>query len=138
MAVLQHPESVDLALARRAAYAAFSNASLAVVRDGIAGSLDHYTAADWLDRVIDEVPAPFATLVKELAVAPIPVKGDDELTMYCTGVTSALVDRDLSRKKAELLGRLQRTDSGMEPDRFRELQHELARIEQERRLLRAD
>lgn len=138
MAVLQHPEAVDIALARRAAHAAFANASLAVVRDGIAGSLEHYGATDWLDQVIDEVPTPFATLVKELGVAPMPVKDDDELAGYCTGVTAALVDRDLSRQKAELLGRLQRTDSHAEPERSRELQRELSRIEQERRQLRAE
>lgn len=138
MALLQHPEAVEIELARKAAHAGFANASLAAVRDGLAGSMEHYRAQDWLDRVIAEVAAPFATLVKELGVAPLPVKNDDELATYCTGVTSALVDRDLSRQKAALLGRLQRTDSATEPERFREIQRELARIEQERRALRAD
>ena len=138
MALLQHPEAVDRELALRASQSAFVNPSLAVVRDGIAGSMEHYASPNWLTFVIDEVPIPFQTMVKELGVAPIPVKEDRELAVYCTGVTSALIDRDLSRRKAELLGRLQRTDAAAEPDRSRELQRELARIEQERRLLRGD
>ena len=138
MALLQHPEAVSLDLAQRAIQVVFANASLAVVRDGIAVSMDAYSSANWLDRVVDEVPTLFATLVKELGVAPIPVKDGHELTIYCTGVISALIDRDLVRRKAELLGRLQRFDSIADPARYRELQQELMRIEQERRLLRGD
>ncbi len=138
MALLQHPEAVSLELAQRAAQVVFGNSSLAVVRDGIAVSMDDYATTNWLDRVIEEVPTVFSTLVKELGVAPIPVKDGHELTIYCSGVISALLDRDLVRRKAELLGRLQRFDSAADPGRYRELQQELMRIEQERRQLRED
>src|SRR5450830_1489632 len=65
MAILQHPEAIGVDLAQRASHAAYSNASLAVVRDGIAASMDAFDSTEWLDRVIAEVPAPFAMLVKE-------------------------------------------------------------------------
>lgn len=138
MALLQHPESVPSALAQRAVQSGFVNASLAVVRDGVAGAMDRYGTATWLDAVVDEVPRPFTTLVRELGLAPLPVKDDDELALYCVGVASALVDRDLSRRKADLLGRLQRMDAVAEPDLFRQTQRGLAELEQERRALRAD
>ncbi len=136
MAMLQHPEAVNVDLARRAVAVQFSNASLAVVRDGIAASMDAWSSPGWFDRVIEEVPIPFAMLVKELGVAPIPVKVSAELPVYCTGVTAALVDRDLLRRKSELLGKLQRADGEADADHSRELQRELVRIEQERRSLR--
>jgi DNA primase len=138
MAILQHPESIGVSLVQRASQAAYSNASLAVVRDGIAASMDAFESTDWLDRVIHEVPAPFARLVKELGVAPIPEKEGRELTIYCQGVTANLIDRDLLRRKAELLGSLQRTDAAAEPARYREIQVELVRIEAERRELRGN
>jgi DNA primase len=138
MAILQHPESIGVSLVQRASQAAYSNASLAVVRDGIAASMDAFESTDWLDRVIREVPAPFARLVKELGVAPIPEKEGRELTIYCQGVTANLIDRDLLRRKAELLGSLQRTDAAAEPARYREIQVELVRIEAERRELRGN
>jgi DNA primase len=138
MAMLQHPESIGVSLVQRASRAAYSNASLAVVRDGIAASMDAFESTDWLDRVIREVPAPFARLVKELGVAPIPEKEGRELTIYCQGVTANLIDRDLLRRKAELLGSLQRTDGAAEPQRYREIQVELVRIEAERRELRGN
>ncbi|MBC7723564.1 MAG: DNA primase [Burkholderiaceae bacterium] len=138
MAILQYPEAVGRELAMRVTQVEWSNSSLAVVRDGIVVSLDAFDSPTWLDRVIDEVPQSFASLVKELGVAPIPVKDDAELPLYCTGVTSALIDKDLVRRKRDLLGELQRLDGVADPVRSRELQTELVRVEQERRALRED
>ena len=137
MAMLQHPEALDIELARRAVAVTYSNASLAVVRDGIAASMDDWASSRWLERVLREVPTPFASFVTELGVAPIPVKDAAELPSYCTGVTAALVDRDLLRRKGELLGRLQRVES-TDVATSRSLQEELMRIEAERRSLRGD
>ncbi len=138
MAMLQEPEAIGEERLRRASQAAFANPSLAVVRDGIASTLADGIGAGWLDRVIAEVPAPFAMLVKELGVAPLPEKEGRELTLYCQGVTATLIDRDLLRRKAELLGSLQRTDAAAEPARYRELQVALMQTEADRRELRGD
>ena len=138
MAILQQPTEVGRPLVERAAQAGFANASLAVVRDAIAISLDSLESTGWLERIIEEVPAPFSTLVKELGLAPIPEKSGRELAAYCQGITSALIDRDLLRRKAELLGRLQRTDAAAEPERYAEVQRELVRVEAERRALRSE
>lgn len=138
MAILQQPGEVGVELVGRAARVSFSNASLAVVRDAIAANLDNVDSVGWLELIIDEVPAPFSTLVKELGLAPIPEKEGRELSLYCQGITSALIDRALLRSKAELLGALQRADSSVEPERFAELQRELVRVEAERRALRSD
>jgi DNA primase len=138
MAILQQPLEVGRPLVERAAQTGFSNASLAVVRDAIAASLDSLESTGWLERIIDEVPAPFSMLVKELGLAPIPEKSGRELAAYCQGLASSLIDRDLLRRKADLLGRLQRTDSAQEPERYTELQRELVRVEAERRALRED
>jgi DNA primase len=142
MAVLQLPAEVGIDLATRASQSAFANPSLAVVRDGVASSLAGeegiaaFNSTGWLDRVIAEVPAPFSMLVKELGVAPIPEKSGRELDAYCQGITLALIDRDLLRQKAELLGRLQRSNAAAEPERYSQLQRELVRVESERRALR--
>ncbi|CAN5306073.1 hypothetical protein BH09ACT1_BH09ACT1_27350 [soil metagenome] len=136
MAILQHPEAVPAELVQRLTQAAFSNSSLAVVRDGMAGSMDAYDTPSWLDRVVAEVPLPFANLVRELGIAPLPQNGRRELTVYCQGVTANLIDRDLLRRKRDLLGSLQRSDAVADPAGYRALQVELVRIESERRVLR--
>jgi DNA primase len=138
MAVLQHPDAVGRELALRLSLVAFANPTLSVVRDGIAASMDAFDSPQWLERVSEEVPAAFSGIVSQLAVAPIPEKGGRELSIYCRGVVASLIGRDLLASKAELLGRLQRTEPATEPDRYRELQRELMRVEAERRALIGD
>lgn len=135
MAILQRPADVGVDFISRAARVAFFDNTLAVVRDGIATSLAHVEAADWLQRVADEVPVIFATLVKQLGVAPIPQR-EELLATYCRGVVSALIERELLRNKKDLMGALQRLDSAAEPARYAELQRELMATEAERRTLR--
>lgn len=135
MAILQHPEDVGRELVMRLALVAFSNPTLQVVRDGIAASMDEFSSPKWISRIAEEVPSIFAGIVNQLVVAPIPEKSGRELSLYCSGVVSSLIGRDLLAKKAELLGRLQRTDAAAEPDRYRELQRELMSVESERRTL---
>jgi len=138
MAILQQPAAVGRELIDRAGQVAYANPSLAVVRDAIVASMEAVDGAGWLDRVISEVPGPFATLVKELGVAPLPERDGRELEIYCQGVTTDLISRDLLRRKAEMLGRLQRTDAVADAERYREIQRELVRIETERRALRSE
>jgi DNA primase len=137
MAMLQHPELIGVDILQRATQTTFANSSLAVVRDGIAASLTHAASPDWLATVIAEVPEPLANLVQQLAVAPLPERTEREITRYVRDITVALIDRDLLRLKAELLGRLQRTDP-TNRDVYSTLQRELVRVEAERRSLRSE
>ena len=137
MAILQHPDAVGPELIRRASGVAFVDNTLAVIRDAVATSLEHVAEPEWLTRIAAEVPAPFATLVKQLGVAPIPER-EELIAVYCTGVTSALIDRDLLRQKRDLLGSMQRLDAASEPDKYAQVQRDLVRIEADRRELRGD
>lgn len=136
-AMLQYPDAVGSDLLRHAVDCRFGNASLAVVRDGIASVLASPDPSVRIDRVVEEVPAPFAGVVRQLAVAPVPQRGEDELAGYVRGIVAALIDRELLRQKSELLGRLQRTDRG-DAATYATLQRALVELETERRALRAD
>jgi DNA primase len=138
-AMLQYPEAVGSDLLRHGVDCRFGNASLAVVRDGIASALASApaSAAVTVDAVVSEVPEPFAGLVRQLAVAPVPQRSEAELSAYLRGVVSALVDRELLRQKQELLGRLQRTDRA-DAATYASLQRALVDLEVDRRALRGD
>ncbi|TWX40579.1 DNA primase [Frigoribacterium sp. ACAM 257] len=138
MAMLQHPDAVGFELMRRAVRARLETSSLAVVRDAIGASLDKFGDASWLDVVLDQTPAPFDALAKELAVAPIPERQDREITTYCRGIVVSVVERDLIREKSELMGRSFRTDVKTDPEKWREIQVQLAALEGERRALTAE
>lgn len=136
-AMLQFPDAVGADLLRHAVDSRFGNPSLAVVRDGIASVLASPDPIVRVDRVVDEVPAPFAGVVRQLAVAPVPQRVEGELAAYVTGIVSSLIDRELLRQKSELLGRLQRTDRS-DTTTYATLQRALVELETERRALRGD
>ena len=135
MAILQHPDLAGRELVQRAVLTGFGNATLAVVRDAIAATLDSFGTAGWFDRVTETVPTPMTSLVQQLAVAPIPERAERDLTSYVREITVALIDRDLLRQSHEMLGRLQRIDP-RERESYRALQGELMALEVERRRLR--
>ncbi|GLI29017.1 DNA primase [Agromyces rhizosphaerae] len=136
-AVLQHPDEVGEQLLRQAVDCRFGNQALAVVRDGVSSAFAAGGARELVTRVVAEVPPSFAGLVHQLAVAPIPERSERELAAYVRGVVTSLVDRELLRQKAELLGRLQRTDAA-DRDAYTAVQRALVAVEADRRALRED
>lgn len=136
MAILQHPTAAPRDLVTQAAFAAFVNGSLAVVGNAIAASLDQLDAAGFVDSVLEQTPAPFVRLVQELAGGPLPEREGRDIAIYCEGILSSLVERDLLRRKAELLGQMHRTDATADPDKRRALAQQLVDVEAARRLLR--
>ena len=138
MAMVQQPGYVGAPLIWLAAGATFSAPMLSVVRDAVVANVDSIGAGDWLDRLLQDVPAPFRGLVQELALAPIPARTDEDLALYARSIVVALVERDLLARKASLLGQLQRADPHEQSDRRAEIQRQLVDIDAQRMRLRAD
>lgn len=136
-ALLQQPAVVGKDLAARGASAYVSNPSLAVVRDGVLASLDAISASDFSERVAHTVPAEIVPLVRALAMSPIPQSTAEGVEDYVRGIVSSLVDRDILRRKAELLGSLQRMGA-TDPEGAKRLQEQLVELERERRSLRSE
>jgi DNA primase len=137
MALLQHPDEISLDTAQRALHTTFSQPALATVRDSMLAAIGAYGSSDWARAVSDEAPSAFSPLVTQLAIAPLPIR-EGYAAEYCQGVTTSLIERDLLRRKTELLGALQRTDGAAEPERYRALQREIVELEAERRRVRGD
>lgn len=137
MALLQHPEHVGAVLAADATASAIMNPNLATIRDAIGANLTELGGDTWIERIQNDVPDDYRPLVTQLAVAPLPERLGRDLDAYCKGVVVSLVERDLVRRKSELVGRLQRTpvDQG---EQSREIQRELLDLETKRRALRED
>ena len=137
MALLQHPEDVGIELATDVAQALIANSNLATVRDAIGANLTELGGPSWIQRIQNDVPPEWRPLVTQLAVSPLPQRDNREIGAYCRGVVVSLVDRDLVRRKSELVGRLQRTpiDQG---EQSRAIQQELMALEMKRRGLSED
>lgn len=137
MAILQYPQSVGQALIAKAAEARFANQTLAIVRDAVRANLDHATGPNWLKRISEDVPPGFAKLVMQLGMAPLPER-KEQLPAYCRSVATSLVDRDLLRRKSELLGAMQRARADGDREREIELGRQSVALESERRELRGE
>jgi len=137
MAILQYPQAVGAALVAKAVEARFTNQTLAIVRDGIRAQLDALESPEWLQRVGGEVPAGFESLVTQLGIAPIPER-EEQIVVYCRGVVTSLVDRDLLRRKGEVLGAMQRARAEGDRERELELSRASLALESERRELRGE
>jgi len=115
----------------------FTHGALQVVRDAMVSAFDYYGKPNWAQALLEEVPDTLTVFVQQLAVYPLPER-DDNLARYGIGVTASFLDRDLLRRKAELLGTLQRLDQEAEPGQYNDIQRSLVEIETLRRQLRED
>lgn len=136
MAMLQLPQMMGAELLTRAAHAAVTNETLRVVRDAVVANLERAQDRDWVEHVAADVPGPFASLVRQLAVAPIPAADEAGLARYSRDVAISLIERDLLREIAELRGALQRASA--DPVMARAVQVRLVELEREKRALRTE
>jgi DNA primase len=137
MVMLQHPDAVGDERARAVLETHFSHGALALVRDAMMSAFEHYNTPGWVTKVTEETPPALSALVGQLSVAPLPQK-PDQVERYAQGVTGSLLDRELLRKKAELMSLLQRSDATNDAEGYRSLQEQLVAIESHRRALRED
>ncbi|MGG7464078.1 DNA primase [Plantibacter sp. YIM 135347] len=137
MALLQYPALAGRELVERAVQSGFTNGSLAVVRDAMSVSLASLDSPTWLNAVSEQVPATFTSLVHELGLASVPEANEDKLGAYVKDITISLIERDLLRRKADLLGTLRRTDPN-DADAYRAIGQQMTEVEAERRSLRTE
>ena len=135
MAMLQQAQAIGYDLLAQVVTAQVHEPNLRVVRDALAVALPEWQGDGWIPAVVAAAPESHRTLVRELAVAPLPQKNADLLATYARGVTVALLDRDLQALKQELLARLQRqSEVGSEESLL--IQQQLVALEAARRSLK--
>lgn len=135
MAMLQLPQDVGAELLSEAAQSFVANPSLAMIRDAIGANQQNAGHASWIDSVSADVPENLRPLVLQLAVAPLPERGEKEMTVYARAIVVAMVERDVVRRKSDLMSRMQRLDAGA-ADESRDIQRKLMDLEAKRRKLR--
>ncbi len=114
--------------------AQFQHPALTVIRDAVLTARAELGSESALERILGELPPGYGALAREIALAPIPELNEKLAAGYAQGVINSLLNRELLRKKAELLARLQRT-SPEQAEEYRSIQTALVEIENERRKL---
>ncbi|WP_449277348.1 DNA primase [Leucobacter sp. GX24907] len=135
MAMLQQSEAVGTELLAQAVTAQVHEPQLAVVRDAVAIALAASEPGSWLERVLGATPDSHRSLVRELAMAPMPQRRPELIAAYARDVVVSLLDRDLLALKSELVARMQRIGDSADPG-SRRVQEQLVALEAARRGLR--
>lgn len=113
---------------------AFAALQAGVVAAGSAGA----TPTNWVDKVVDQVPQPLSSLVAELAVTSLPARTEEDLIRYCRDIMNRLFELQITHRKADLMGQLQRLGANGNEEQFTAINRELMELEQRRRALRSD
>ncbi|MGX1749243.1 DNA primase [Glutamicibacter protophormiae] len=109
----------------------------AAVHDGIvAASTAGASAASWVEVIREEVPEQLRSFVSELAVTVIPALDEHNLNRYCSDIINGLIELQITHRKAELIGRLQRAEMDPDGEEYSQVNKELMELEMRRRILR--
>jgi DNA primase len=92
----------------------------------------------WAERVRETVPDAVRALAGELAVASLPVPGEDAVPALAAGLVRGVTDRDLLRREAALRGHAQRLEASGDTEGAAAAYRELFEVTARRRSLRED
>ncbi|WFP17520.1 DNA primase [Citricoccus muralis] len=136
--VLQQPTQLSAEQWQAFYTSQFKVPAFAAIHSGVmaAGSAGA-TPTNWVDKVVDEVPQPLASLVAELAVTSLPARTEEDLARYCRDIMNRLFELQITHRKADLMGQLQRLGPDADAETFTRINEELMELEQRRRALRS-
>lgn len=142
--VLQHPTLVPETFDALAADACTAPAYRAVheavrAAGGVAAAAGLVATGGesaWVGAVLDAAAEPVHALVTEMAVAPLAVS-PEALPRYARELVLRLVDIGMTRRIADVRGRMQRLGAEAGPDEQRALLAELLDLEAQRRTMRS-
>ena len=138
MAILQYPSSVGPELVARATQVRFGNATLAVVRDAIGASLDVRRQPGMARSASAPRCRWTSPRWSPSSASPRSRSAANSSPSTAKGCVASLVDRDILRRKAEVLGAMQRATADGDQERWATLNRESAALESERRALRKE
>ena len=132
---VQHPQSFSLEQLRRIYASGLVNQQL---RTLLAAALENPQAMlepGLANFLMSQVSTQLQDVVRELALAELPVAADADLARYCSAIVDAAMLQTLAREKTDLLAALKRIDPVTGEAEVLAVQRQLVDLENERRKL---
>jgi DNA primase len=133
--LIQQPGSFETSQLRRILAADLVSQELRPMISAALDADESEVAAGFANYLISNLPEELHGLIRELALAELPVKNQEELSRYCAGIVSAAMLQTLNREKSDLLAALKRLDSASQAEQISAVQRQLVELETERRKL---
>ena len=133
--LLQLPSEWSTELLRQVCSELFATVSYSVVAQAAIQAVADINSPNWVDKVLSNSPEPLHSLIRSLAVKPLPISNADQAKGYAEGVIAAAVKKILVRNRAALISALALLDLDTQADQHMKLQRDLVALEEKIRAL---
>jgi len=133
--VLQYPSSFSQQQLRRMQAAGFTTSVYRLLMDLVLEHFGSASEASFANTLASSASEELVPVIRELALAPLPVNSDADIAKYCKGVVNGAIIKTLEREKSDLLAALRRAEGTASDEQKAAIQRELVELEEERRSL---
>lgn len=133
--VIQHPASFSQSQLRRMQAAGLTSNQHRAVLDLVLEHIDSVQDSSFANLIATNAPEELLPIIRELALAPLPVNSEAELPRYAQGVVNGAMIKALEREKSDLLAALRRAEANASEEQKTAIQRQLVELEEERRSL---
>lgn len=133
--LLQNPSAFSTHQLRRMQAAGIATSSYKALLDLVLENSDQLNDSSFANLIASVAPQDLQSVIRELALAPLPLKSEAELGKYSQGIVSSAMIRALDREKTDLLAALRRAELGGSDEQKAAIQRQLVELEAERRSL---
>lgn len=133
--VIQHPASFSQSQLRRMQAAGLTSNQHRAVLDLVLEHIDSVQDSSFANLLATNAPEELLPIIRELALAPLPVNSEADLPRYAQGVVNGAMIKALEREKSDLLAALRRAEANASEEQKTAIQRQLVELEEERRSL---
>ena len=133
--LVQNPTAFSVIQLRRMQAAGISTADYKALLEVVLENSDRLSEPSFANLLATSVDERLQAVVRQLALAPLPLKSDADLGKYSLGIVNAAMIKALDREKTDLLAALRRAELAASEDQKVAIQRQLVDLEAERRSL---
>ena len=133
--VVQNPAAFSISQLRRMLAAGFTSSMHRRLVEMVLENSDQIQDPGFVNLLVSSAPEELVPLIRELALAPLPIKSESDLPKYSIGVVNGAMIKALDREKSDLLAALRRAEGVGSEENKVAIQRQLMELEEERRSL---
>lgn len=133
--LVQNPSAFSVSQLRRMQAAGLTTPEYRALLEVVLENSERLAEPSFANLLVTAVEERLQAVVRQLALAPLPLKSEADLGKYSLGIVNAAMIRALDREKTDLLAALRRAELAASDEQKMAIQRQLVELEAERRSL---
>lgn len=133
--LVQNPSAFSVSKLRRMQAAGLTTPEYRALLEVVLENSERLAEPSFANLLVTAVEERLQAVVRQLALAPLPLKSEADLGKYSLGIVNAAMIRALDREKTDLLAALRRAELAASDEQKMAIQRQLVELEAERRSL---